>query len=250
MQLLVQPLKSWFFVVVMSVSLSSYSVQSAEPQLGVQDSIKADLVNPGYHEKPSWFKESFLDLREDVQEASDNKKRVLIYFYQDGCPYCAKLLQDNLGQKKLADKTRKHFDVIAINMWGDKEVTDLQGNVTTEKKWSEQMKVMYTPTLLFLTEKGKVALRVNGYYAPNKFETALDYVRNHYETKVSFRNYVRKNLKTATSGKLNKQDFILNPPYSLKKLLSSNKPLLVLFEQKNVMTVMSYIMTYLNVKKQ
>ena len=223
----------WSLFVVMLCFFFIYSlVQAAEQQTAAADSIQADLVNPGYHEKPAWFKESFLDLREDIQEASENKKRVLLYFYQDGCPYCAKLLQDNLGQKKLANKTSKYFDVIAINMWGDKEVTDLKGQLTTEKKFTEQMKVMYTPTLVFLTEQGNVALRVNGYYAPNKFETALDYVRGHNEKKISFRNYARKFLKRATAGKLHQQDFILKPPYNLKKLLNSNKPLLVLFEQK------------------
>lgn len=223
----------WALFVVMLCSFFIYSLtQAAERQTGGADSIQPDLVNPGYHEKPAWFKDSFLDLREDIQEAAANKKRVLLYFYQDGCPYCAKLLQDNLGQKELADKTRKNFDVIAINMWGDKEVTDLNGQLTTEKKFTERMKVMYTPTLVFLTEQGNIALRVNGYYAPNKFETALDYVRGHNEAKISFRNYVRKFLKRTTAGKLHQQDFILKPPYDLKKLIDSNKPLLVLFEQK------------------
>lgn len=217
---------------IFSMSGISSLLRAEEPKTATATSLQADMINPGYHNKPSWFKESFLDLREDVQEATDNKKRVLLYFYQDGCPYCAKLLQDNLGQKKLADKTRKHFDVIAINMWGDKEVTDLKGQLTTEKKFTEQMRVMYTPTLVFLTEKGKVALRVNGYYAPNKYETALDYVLGHNETKVSFRNYVNKHLKKATSGKLHEEAFILKPPYHLNKLIKSKKPLLVLFEQK------------------
>ena len=210
-----------------SMSFLVSQVQAAEPE-----ALKSDMVNPGYHEKPAWFKDSFLDLREDVEEATANKKRVLLYFYQDGCPYCSKLLQDNLGQKKLANKTRQHFDVIAINMWGDKEVTDLSGHVTTEKKFTEQMKVMYTPTLVFLTEKGNVALRVNGYYAPNKYETALDYVRGKNERKISFRNYAKKFLKAPTLGKLHSQPFILKPPYYIKELLKSKKPLLVLFEQK------------------
>lgn len=196
------------------------------------DSIKSDMVNPGYHEKPNWFKESFLDLREDILEASEKNKRVLIYFYQDGCPYCAKLLQDNLGQKLLADKTRNNFDVIALNMWGDREVTDLSGKVTTEKKFAEKLKVMYTPTLLFFNEKGQVALRVNGYYAPHKYETALDYVRGKNETKISFRDYYRKQSVTAVSGVLHDQPFILKPPYNLKSLLQADKPLLILFEQK------------------
>ena len=222
---------SQLFLLVVMCSIAVNFVFAVEA-LSATESIQSDLVNPGYHEKPEWFKESFLDLRDDVEEAKQNNKRVLIYFYQDGCPYCAKLLQDNLGQKKLADKTRKNFDVIAINMWGDKEVTGLDGSLTTEKKFAEKMKVMYTPTLLFLTETGKVALRVNGYYAPNKFETALDYVRGHNEEKTSFRNYVHKYLKVAASAKLNSQKFFLKPPYNLKNILRSNKPLLLLFEQK------------------
>ena len=223
-------------LVILFLSVVVYStVQAVEKpaKAGSAESLQQDMVNPGYHDKPAWFKESFLDLREDIKEAADNNKRVLLYFYQDGCPYCAKLLQNNFGQKKLADKTQNHFDVIAINMWGDKEVTDLNGQLTTEKKFSERMKVMYTPTLVFMTEKGKVALRVNGYYAPNKFETALDYVRGHNEGKVTFRDYVRKHLKKTASGQLHQQSFILKPPYNLKNLLTDKKPLLVLFEQKH-----------------
>ena len=219
----------YFALFIVQSSLLSFMnfAQAVESQ-----TLESDMVNPGYHDKPTWFKESFMDLREDVQEATANKKRVLLYFYQDGCPYCAKLLQDNLGQKKLADKTKKYFDVIAINMWGDKEVTDLEGQLTTEKKFTEQMKVMYTPTLVFLTEKGNVALRINGYFAPNKYETALDYVHGKNENKISFRDYARKFLKSPASGKLHQQPFILKPPYNIKTLLASNKPLLILFEQK------------------
>jgi thioredoxin-related protein len=196
------------------------------------ESIQADLVNPGYQEKPDWFKQSFLDLREDIQDATKNNKRVLLYFYQDGCPYCAKLLQDNLGQKKIADKTRNHFDVIALNMWGDREVTDLTGMTMTEKQFAEKLKVMYTPTLIFITEEGQSALRVNGYYAPHKFETALDFVAGKHEKTTSFLDYSRKHALKAVSGQLHAQPFILSPPYNLQKLMKMDKLLLVLFEQK------------------
>lgn len=198
-----------------------------------EERLSSDLVNPGYHDKPDWFKNSFLDLREDIAEATANKKRVLLFFYQDGCPYCAKLLQDNLGQKRLADKTRNYFDVIALNMWGDREVTSLDGKMITEKNFASQLKVMYTPTLLFLTEKGKVALRANGYYAPDKFEAALDYVHGHNESKLSFREYYHKNAKTTAAGKLHSETYFLKPPYNLQKLIADKKPLLVLFEQKH-----------------
>ena len=190
------------------------------------------MVNPGYEEKPAWFKASFLDIREDIAEAAAEGKRLLLYFYQDGCPYCAKLLRDNFGQRSIALKTQKKFNVIAINMWGDREVTDLSGQLITEKQFAADLKVMFTPTLLFMNEQGNVALRVNGYYAPGKFATALDYVANKQERKLKFSDYLKQHTPVSASGKLHAQPFILKPPFDLSRLTKSNKPLLVLFEQK------------------
>lgn len=192
------------------------------------------MVNPGYEEKPEWFKLSFLDLREDVSEAEDAGKRVLLYFYQDGCPYCTKLLRDNFGQREIAEKTQKHFDVIAINMWGDREVTDMSGNTVAEKKFASDRKVMFTPTLLFLNEQGDVALRVNGYYFPEKFDAALDYVAQKKETELSFAEYYAKLNREPSQAELHKDPRFLKPPYDLTpQARGSQKPLLVLFEQKH-----------------
>lgn len=192
------------------------------------------MVNPGYHEPPPWFKESFLDLRDDVKEAAKAKRRVLLYFYQDGCPYCSKLISDNFGQKAIADKTRQHFDVIAINLWGDREVTDLTGKTLPEKAFAKGLKVQFTPTLLFLDEKGDTALRLNGYSPPHKFTAALDYIGQHLEKKQNFADYLAAHAKEPASGKLNEQPWLMPPPLKLAEAMKANpKPLLVLFEQKD-----------------
>lgn len=191
------------------------------------------LVNPGYEEQPAWFKSSFLDLREDVAEAAEEGRRVMLFFYQDGCPYCARLLQDNFGQKSISDKTRKNFDVVSINMWGDREVTAMNGETMTEKNFAVGMKVMFTPTLLFLNEQGDVALRINGYYAPHKFDLVLDYVAGHHEKEGAFREYLARFNPEPATGKLHMQPEYLRPPYRLDSIVRlGKKPLMVLFEQK------------------
>lgn len=196
-----------------------------------EGALTEGLVNPGYVEKPAWFKSSFLDLREDVAEATDANKRVILYFYQDGCPYCEKLINTNFAQRDIVDMTRKHFDVIAINMWGDSTVTDLQGKELSEKDFSRARKVQFTPTLLFLDEQGKVALRLNGYYPPHKFMAALDYVAKKRESKISFKDYLAQQQPTRASGKLHIEKRFLQPPYKLQRH-NGDKPLMVLFEQK------------------
>jgi thioredoxin-related protein len=199
---------------------------------GNNHGLSKGMQNPGYQEKPKWFKLSFLDIREDVAEAKAAKKRVMLYFYQDGCPYCAKLLNDNFGQRRIALKTQKYFDVIAINMWGDREVTDFNGKETTEKKFAQQMRVMFTPTLLVLNEQGKVILRINGYWFPAKFSAMLDWAGKHKESEISFRGYFARLSPTRASGKLHQEKTFLKPPYNLTaSSRASGKPLLVMFEQ-------------------
>ncbi|MCU7904283.1 MAG: thioredoxin fold domain-containing protein [Candidatus Thiodiazotropha sp. (ex Epidulcina cf. delphinae)] len=190
-------------------------------------------VNPGFHENPEWFKNSFLDLREDVREAADEGKRLLLFFHQDGCPYCAKLLNENFAVREIVDKVRRDFQVVAINIWGDREVNGLSGEVITEKEFAAATKVMYTPTLLFLDEQGRTVLRVNGYYAPHRFTAALDYVSGREERKRSFRDYLAQIRPVAASGKLHRQAGYLQPPYDLRRSSRhGGKPLLVLMEMK------------------
>ncbi len=199
------------------------------------EGVNAGLLNPGYEEKPSWFKESFLDIREDIAEAAEGDRRVLLYFYQHGCPYCSKLLHDNFGDQGIAQKSQQHFDVIALNMWGDREVTGLLGDSITEKEFASQLKVQYTPTLLFLNESGDPVVRLNGYYAPHYFSAILDYVAGHKESELPLREYIATVTPQAASGKLHVEQGFLTAPVDLSAIEKS-KPLVVLFEQKQCLT--------------
>lgn len=181
---------------------------------------------------PAWFKESFLDIRADIKEAANSNKRLMMYFHQKGCPYCAELVNNNFSQKKIVDYMAKHFDAIHINMWGDREVTTLAGKALTEKTYAAKKKVWFTPTLLFFDEKGKVILRVNGYYPPHQFMAALEYVAGKHEKNTDFRSFYAKKSPPKSSGTLNKQSFLMKPPYKLTRN-KKQKPLAVLFEQKD-----------------
>lgn len=195
--------------------------------------LSAGGVNPGFHSKPEWFKQSFLDIGDDVAEATEQGKQVLLFFHQDGCPYCAKILQDNFGQRDIAEKTRKYFDVLEINMWGDREVTTPAGESMTEKDFAAAMKVMYTPTVVFLDDQGKTALRLNGYYYPAKFSAALDYASGNAGSGLSFREYLLQVAPEKASGKLHDEPWLMTPPYQLSRTrVKAERPLLVLFEQK------------------
>jgi thioredoxin-related protein len=193
---------------------------------------KAEFRGAGQFEIPRWFKRSFLDMPEDVTEAARDGKRLLLYFGQDGCPYCAALFNTNFSQKHIADYTRRHFDAIEFNIWGNREVTDFAGRKLSEKEFASNLKVMFTPTILLIGENGGTVLRINGYYPPHQFLAALQYVAEKQEDKITFREYLAKLAPPPATGALHPEPFFAKPPHDLSKIAPA-KPLAVLFEQKD-----------------
>jgi len=216
----------YLFLVTLLVLLPTFSAQATEPgqYLGAKDT-----------EYPAWFKDSFLDLREDIDEASAEGKRLMLLFYQDGCPYCNALVERNLAQKDIEQKVKKNLDVIAINMWGDREVTHVDGKVYTEKTLAEKLKVQFTPTVLFFDEDANVILRVNGYRSPQRFSMDVDYVAQRKEKEQNYRDYVTANRPARRANReLNSADFFLTGKVDLSaKGRTPGRPFAVFFEQKD-----------------
>ncbi|MCC6196348.1 MAG: thioredoxin fold domain-containing protein [Burkholderiales bacterium] len=188
---------------------------------------RAQQPSPFAIDVPPWFALSFLDFREDVADAARDGKRVMIYFGQDGCPYCAKLMSVNFSQPSIVAKTRKAFVPVALNLWGDREVTWIDGRRMSEKELGPVLEVQFTPTLLFLDEKGKIVARLNGYWPPQRFEAVLDYVAGRREAKETLGEYLAAAAKPAASATLHDEPFFMKPPYDFSR---GTKPLAVLFE--------------------
>ena len=224
-QLTLQVLIIFFAVLILPVHANAAGETELTPA----------LINPGHEQQPEWFKLSFLDLYEDIAEAADDDKRVMIFFFQDGCPYCKKLLEDNFGQRDITDKTRKHFDVVTLNIWGDREVT-VGDKVMTEKEFAAALKVQYTPTLIFFDENNKAVYRANGYYPPEKFDVVLDYVGQRKEGEISFQDYLSQVSPQPASGKLHTGVSSVSSIDNLHAVLEPDKYLLVIFGQKQCAT--------------
>ncbi len=181
---------------------------------------------------PDWFKISFMELEEDVAEAAEEGKRLMLLFHQNGCPYCNAFVEKNLAQKDIEDTLKTKFDVIEFNLWGDREVISVDGEIYSEKNFAAALGVQFTPTILFLTEDGGLSLRLNGYYGPDQFRAALDYVSNGMEKTQSFADYIAERVPEESSKKLIERAYFSGPVTDLaERPGKGEKPLLVMFEQ-------------------
>jgi len=188
---------------------------------------------------PQWFKQSFLDLKEDIVEAKEARKSGVIQFFgQPHCAYCNALINNDFGNKEIAQYTQKYFDVVVLDIYGDRTVTDLDGSELSERDFSTKRKAELTPTLDFYDTEDNLVFRLRGYYPPEKFKSALRYVvEKHYLTQ-SFRAYLTTAKTTHISALNEKTPKLFEvPPYKLDRSHQvADKPLLVLFEKGDCKT--------------
>ena len=209
-------------IIVALACLIPFVAQSAESPEPVQQVTTFDTF-----ELPDWFKVSFLDLSEDNAEAIEVNKHLVVFFWQDFCGYCKNTIEKNLTQQSIRDVFDEHFDVVALNIWGSKEVYGLDGTATTEKEIARSLGVQFTPTIIFFNADGKPVLRLNGYVSPTDMQVALNYVQNKtYESQTIF-EYLAANQPRSANARLNTQPFIQDE----KNLNVKGRPRAVLFEQ-------------------
>jgi len=181
---------------------------------------------------PEWFHDSFLDLEEDIEEMATENKRLILFVSQNSCPYCHKFINKNLKDEDTRKKLDNHFKIVHINLFGNKEITDTNGQTYTEKGFGIMHNIQFTPSLLFYDENANQILRLNGYINTEKFNLALNYVKDKKEKSITYKEYLLNSKNKTTSAKFNedKELFIPSKNFSRK---NTSKKMAIFFESTN-----------------
>lgn len=115
-------------------------------------SFAAELGDDGLH-KTDWIRDTFKDLNEDLDEANAEGKRLVIFFEQRGCVYCTKMHNEVFPDPEVEAMIEDNYFVVQLNLHGDIEVTDFDGEVLTEKQMARKWNVLFTPTIMFMPEE-------------------------------------------------------------------------------------------------
>lgn len=112
----------------------------------------AELGDDGLH-KTDWMRDTFKDLREDLGEANAEGKRLALFIEQRGCIYCTKMHTEVYPREEISSYIRDNFFVVQLNMHGDTEITDFDGEVLSEKAAARKWGLLFTPSILFMPEE-------------------------------------------------------------------------------------------------
>ena len=161
----------------------------AEPTLG----------DDGLYHQP-WFLNSFLDLREDLDSAASEGKRLAIMWELRGCPYCRETHLVNFADAGITDYIRSNFEVLQLNLLGARKVIDFDRKELTEKELAERYAIRFTPTFQFFPPSAegldaseplaREVARAPGYLKPPHFLAMFRFVRDKAYEHGTFRDYL------------------------------------------------------------
>lgn len=170
----------------------------------------AELGDDGLH-KTNWMRDTFKDLAEDLDEASAEGKRLLVMFEQRGCVYCTKMHNEVFPDPTIAQFIEDNYFVVQLNLHGDVEVTDFDGETLSEKAMARKWGILFTPTMMFLPEtvsEGVTAQRAAVATMPGAFGkgTTLDMLtwvaekRYELENGEDFQRYHARMIQERNNG--------------------------------------------------
>jgi len=166
------------------------------------------MGDDGLH-KEDWFSITFRNMREDIDAARREGKRLAIIYEQRGCPYCKKVHEEVLADPQVRDYIKANFMMVQYNLYGDEEVTDLDGKGLTEKSAARRWGILFTPTILFLPQtapKGGTAAQaavavMPGAFAKGTFLDMFTWVREKgYLGQEGFQRYHARRIRERTAA--------------------------------------------------
>lgn len=140
--------------------------------------MAVELGDDGLH-KTDWMRETFKDLREDLDEANAEGKRLMILIEQRGCIYCERMHRDVFPLPVIDSYIRENFFVVQLDLYGAAELIDFDGEELSQRDAMRKWGMMFTPSILFMPQEvpeGKTAAQAAVAVMPGAFEagTTLD----------------------------------------------------------------------------
>jgi len=119
----------------------------------------AEVRDPHSH----FFMSKMGDFKDELATAKkEGKQGVLIMFEMEECPFCSRMKGTVLNQSEVQNWYRQHFLIYTVDVKGGTDMTDFQGNATSEKAFALANRARATPTFLFFDLEGNAITRFTG----------------------------------------------------------------------------------------
>ncbi len=193
-----------FNTLALGAALGAALGSALAPRAALSAGAYEPILGENGHYTQPWFLESFLEVADDLQEATDQGKRFAIMWELEGCPYCRETHFVNFGIPEIRQYVQENFLIVQLDVKGSREVLGFDGKAMSEKAFARSNGVRFTPTIQFFPEtldgitgadliKPEIA-RMPGYFRPFHFLTMFQYVKEKSYEEQDFRAFLKSKI--------------------------------------------------------
>ena len=161
-------------------------------------SLNAPGAVPNRDPSEYFFDQNLGDFSEELENAREQGKTgILLFFEQEECPFCHRMKTTVLNRPEVQDFYKEHFLIFPVDIEGDVEIVDFEGNTRTEKDFAfREHRVRATPVFGFFDLDGKLVTRYTGATrSTEEFIWLGEYVVNGVYEDMTFARYKRQRSK-------------------------------------------------------
>ncbi len=151
-----------------------------------------------------FFQQSLGDFTEELEIArEEGKKGLFLFFEMDECPFCHRMKNTVLNQSDVQDQFNANFHSLTVDIEGDIEIVDFDGDEITQKQFARKNRVRATPVMAFYDLEGNQVFKYTGATSGREefmwlAEYFVEGIYKHKDKngrKISFTRYKRLKLK-------------------------------------------------------
>ncbi|MEX0904613.1 MAG: thioredoxin fold domain-containing protein [Balneolaceae bacterium] len=129
-----------------------------------------------------------VSLKQALEEAASNDKKILVDVYAEWCPYCERMHTEVYPSNEVLEAISDHFVWVKINIESEETVNYL-GNEMTEAEFAQALQNKNVPTTYFLNPEGSIIGTQPGFIPPDTFSDLLNFVGSDAYLGESFEEY-------------------------------------------------------------
>lgn len=115
------------------------------------------------------------DLRAEARAARGAGIPLVIFFSEQGCPYCERARRDHLAPLAADAATRSGFALVEIDIRSEAPLAGFSGAPTTHSRFAAANRVKWVPTLMFVDASGNaLADPLIGLTVPELYQGLLE----------------------------------------------------------------------------
>ncbi len=174
-----------------------YSARRLEGKLSFAEHMKAvpqTGASATLNEQPFFIKPPFNLARKP------GGKPLAVLFETRHCAPCDELHKEGLKRERtLAAVSR--FDVARFSLSGREALTTPDGRRSNAEAWGRELKISYTPSVVFFDDRGREVFRLEAYVRPFHFASSFEYVGSGaYRKEPEFQRFLQHRAEFLKAG--------------------------------------------------